>query len=80
MDVSAFTSGAGDAEADLLGVLVVEPPELGASAHELDEALGARSPAWSRTATSPAGAARSRCSTAPRSPARGGSPSPDSAR
>ncbi len=40
MDVSALTSGAGDAEADLLGVLVAEPPELGPAARELDEALG----------------------------------------
>jgi leucyl aminopeptidase len=40
MDVSALTSGAGDAEADLLGVLVAEPPDLGPATRELDEALG----------------------------------------
>src|SRR5688572_23672781 len=40
MDISALTSGAADAEADLLGVLVAEPPELGTAARELDEALG----------------------------------------
>ena len=40
MDVSAFTSGPGDAEADSSASLVAEPPELGTAAHELDEALG----------------------------------------
>src|SRR6188474_2473820 len=40
MDVTALTTDAAEAEADLLGVLVAEPPELGAAARELDEALG----------------------------------------
>jgi leucyl aminopeptidase len=40
MDVSAFPTGADRVEADLLGVLVADPPELSAAAAELDGALG----------------------------------------
>jgi len=40
MDVSALPSGAAHVEADLLGVAVTEPPELGPAARELDAALG----------------------------------------
>jgi len=40
MDVSALPSGAAHVEADLLGVLVTEPPELTPAAGKLDAAFG----------------------------------------